>query len=352
MDDIISLKNRLDSSDMFGKISALPENLLKGMELAKNANLGVLETQTFHSLVIAGMGGSAIGGEIAASYLAGEMPIPIVVQRHYQLPGFVNKRSLVICSSYSGNTEEALSAYDDGLSRGANMLAITSGGELSARAAADHVPAVIIPGGLPPRAALGYSFAALMVSLYRLGISDPPFEEIEEAALFVKNRTGRYAPEKEDNPALALARRLQDKIAVIYAAKDSLDAVASRFKCQICENAETLAFSNSFPEFNHNELVGWGRNNVIMEKFIALIITDTVEFPRIKSRCEIVGDYLREKGHEVVEITAENAPDLARIFLLIQLADFTSYYLALLDGVDPTPVVPIDILKKKLSEIK
>ena len=353
MDDIVLLKKRLDSGDMAGYISAMPDHLLEGAQIAREADLGGLETETFHTLVIAGMGGSAIGGEIARSYLSEEIPIPFLVQRHYRLPGFVNKKSLVICSSYSGNTEETVAAYRHALSRGANILVITSGGELAQRAAADKIPLVLIPKGIPsPRAALGYSLAPLLTILFRLGLCTAPFEEIEEAASLMRNRLPGYTPDSDKNKALEMARLLHGTIPVIYASQDHLDAVATRFKGQICENAECLAFSNVFPEFNHNELVGWGELYGLEEKISAVIISDDGDHNRIKARMKIVGDYLESKGRRVLRIQAEKVSELAKITLLVQLGDFTSYYLALLSGVDPTPVKAIDYLKNKMSEIK
>ncbi|MEE9554841.1 MAG: bifunctional phosphoglucose/phosphomannose isomerase [candidate division Zixibacteria bacterium] len=353
MDNIVALKNSLDKSDMFGNIAAMPDHLLEGARLGRDADLGNLKSGTFHSLVIAGMGGSAIGGEVARSYLSEDITIPFLVQRHYNLPGFVNKKSLVICSSYSGNTEETLSAYHDAHSRGANLLVITSGGELAERAETDHVPLVTIPGGIPaPRAAFGYSLAPLLTIIFRLGLCPSPFKEIEEAAAVMKSRLPGYAADNDDNPALSLARELYSTIPIIYAGQDRLDAVATRFKGQICENAKCLAFANVFPEFNHNELVGWGELYCLEDKITALIINDDDDHPRIKARAKIVGDYLKSIGKRVITIPNERISGLSGIMLMIQLADFVSYYLALLNDVDPTPVVAIDFLKKRMSDIK
>lgn len=353
MDDIVSLKKRLDKSDMFGNIAAMPDHLLEGTRIGRNADLGNLETETFHSLVIAGMGGSAIGGEVVRSYLSDEIAIPFLIQRHYRLPAFVNRKSLVVCSSYSGNTEETLSAYRDAHSRGANLLVITSGGELGERALNDRVPLIFIPKGIPaPRAAFGYSLAPLLTMIFRLGLCSSPYDELEKAAAAMKNRLSEYVPGNDDNPALVMARELHGKIPIIYAAQDRLDAVATRFKGQICENAECLAFANFFPEFNHNELVGWGELYEMENKIVALIINDANDHPRIKARTEIVSEYLKSKGRQVLTIPAGKEPGLTGIMLLIQFADFVSYYLALLNGLDPTPVAAIDYLKKKMSEIE
>ena len=352
MDNISNMKKRCDPDDMFGKISAMSDQMLEGKLIALDADLRRLETRTFHSLVISGMGGSAIGGDIIRSYLSQEVPIPMIVQRHYRLPRFVNNRCLVICSSYSGNTEETLSAYDDALSLGANILVITSGGLLGELAVADHHPVIAIPKGLPPRAALGYSFSTLLTSMFRLGLCAAPLDEIEDVASAMRARLRDYEPDRENNPALALAEKLQGTIPIIYAGQDNLDAVAARFKGQICENAKNLAFANVFPEFNHNELVGWGEFRGFEDNLTAVIIRDEQDHPRVRARMEIVSSYLKDKGRRVIEIKAEKTPGLTRIFLLIQMTDFASYYLALLNDVDPTPVTAIDQLKNKLSEIK
>jgi len=353
MGDYPKLKSEFDKTDMFGLISTMPDNLIDGMRIARDADLGHLETETYHSLVISGMGGSAIGGDLAKSLLIESAPIPIFVQRHYNLPGFVNKRSLVICSSYSGNTEETLSAYRKALSTGANLLVITSGGELASRAKADHVPSVIIPSGIPaPRAALGYSLAPLLVILFRLGLCPPPFEEIEDAASAMRTKLKHYQPENNDNPAISLAEEIHGKIPVIYAAQDNFDAVATRFKGQICENAECLAFANVFPEFNHNELVGWGELYEFSENLMTIIMRDQDDHPRIKARMDIIAGILREKGVNVHELSTFAGDKLTRILLTIQFADFVSYYLALLNQLDPTPVKPIDDMKSKLAKIK
>jgi glucose/mannose-6-phosphate isomerase len=296
------------------------------------------------------MGGSAIAGDLIKSLLISKFQIPFLVQRHYKLPGFVNKNSLVICSSYSGNTEETLSAYDDAVAAGAKIIVITTGGKIAIRAAQNQTPVVIIPAGLPPRAALGYSIATLLTILWRLGYSAFTDQQILEAAAALKDRLPCYIPESDNNPALELARKIHGKIPLIYAGQDSLDAVATRFKGQICENAECLAFANQFPEFNHNELVGWGHLFGLEGKIIAIMLRDDCDHDRVKKRFDIVSAYLKDKGHEVIELSTEDGGSLTRVFLLIQLVDYCSYYLALLGGVDPYTITAIDYLKEELSK--
>jgi glucose/mannose-6-phosphate isomerase len=351
MDDIAGLIERLDTQGMLGNIIAMADHLEEGVSIGQNVELREIESETFNAVVLSGMGGSAIAGDIVRSYLSGKIQIPFLVQRHYRLPEFVNRKTLVICSSYSGNTEETLSAYDDAISKGAKLIVMTTGGELNAKAGADKVPVARIPNGLPPRAALGYSFAPLLTIISRLGLCDPPADDIHRAAAAMRDRLKQCLPESENNACLDLAKKIHGTIPVIYAEQDHLDAVAWRFKGQISENAGCLAFVSVFPESNHNELVGWDELYGLDKKLTIIMLRDSQDHRRIRARMDIVSQYLEAKGYKVVNLKVENGEGLTKIFLWIQYVDFVSYYLALLNGVNPTPVEPIDYLKEKLSKI-
>jgi glucose/mannose-6-phosphate isomerase len=351
MDDISKLKTTLDSHDMCGMIAAMPDHLEDGMAVAREVDLQHLEEQAFHSILVVGMGGSAIGGDIAKSYLLDQLDIPLWVCRHYNIPEFVNKRSIVIASSYSGNTEETLSAYDSARDRGARIVAITTGGKLAEKAKADDVPLIKIKAGLQPRAALGYSVAPLLVILSRLGLCEDQGDAISGTAASLRRWARSYAPDVADNIALKLARDIHGTIPIIYAGYDRFDAVAYRFKCQVNENAETLAFANVFPEFNHNELVGFHKLYGLDKGLSVVILRDNQDHKRIKARMDIVTQFLKENGIKVISLESRQGPDLERIFYFIQLLDFASYYLALLNGLDPYPVLAIDNLKEKLSKV-
>jgi glucose/mannose-6-phosphate isomerase len=350
MDNIGELKNRFDSYNMLEMISSMPDQLEEGISIGKKADLMGLESETFHTVALAGMGGSAIAGDLLKSLLISEMQIPFIVQRHYRLPRFVNKRALVICSSYSGNTEETLSAFEDALINSAHVIAVSTGGKLAVKAVSNKVPLVTLPEGLPPRAALGYSFASLLHIFWRLGLCGNADEDIISAARAMRERNTLYQPENTDNRALSLARKIKGRIPVVFAGQDSFDAVAARFKGQVCENAKTLAYASQFPECNHNEIVGWGGLNGMKDKFIAIIIRDSQDHKRVLKRFEIVSRYLEDQGIEVLELSTEEGSNVSRIFLMIQLIDYCSYYLALLNGVDPYTIEAIDYLKRKLSE--
>ena len=349
MDDIIELKKRHDTYNMFEMIASIPDQLEEGLSIAENANLTGLESETFNTVVLAGMGGSAIAGDLLKSLMISDIQIPFMVQRNYRLPRFVNKKTLVICSSYSGNTEETLSAFEDALASGAHVIAISTGGRLATRAAYNKIPFIAIPEGFPPRAALGYSFSVLLSIFSRLGICGDGRSDIMAAALALRDRNALYQPGNEDNPALSPAKKIKGRISLIYGGQDSLDAVAARFKGQLCENSEALAFANQFPEFNHNEIVGLSGLGETGKKFIAVFLRDIEDHKRVIKRFDIVGRFLRDKGIDVVELTTEQGPKISRFFTMIQLIDFCSYYLALLNGVNPYATEAIDLLKRKLS---
>lgn len=351
MENIQELKSRLDTRDMYGMIVDMARHLEDGLALGLEVDLQGLEEETFQTVVLAGMGGSAIGGDIVESYLRGQMAIPLRVCRHYRLPGFVNKKALVICSSYSGNTEETLAAFDDAVIRGAKIIVLSSGGKLQDKARAAEIPIVSITAGLPPRAALGYSVASLLVILWRLGLCDDQCDELRGSVASLRKWAPAYVPEYADNPALDLARQIQGSIPVIYSGYDKFDAVAGRFRTQANENAKTLAFSNVFPELSHNEIIGWDALSRLDGRFTVVILKDTQDHRRLKVRMEIVARYLKNKGIKVVVLESKPGTDLERIFYFVQLLDFTCYYLALLNGVDPFPITAIESLKDELSKI-
>jgi glucose/mannose-6-phosphate isomerase len=351
MAEIQNLKNKLDSKNMHGLIAAMPEHLEDGMAVGNAANLSGLKPSNVEVILVAGMGGSAIAGDIARSFLSDEIRVPLLVVRNYRLPAFAGKSALVICSSYSGNTEETLAAYDDAKSKGAQILAITSGGTLAQKAQTDNVPVASIKGGLPPRAALGYSFATLLTLLSRLGFCDDHSAELKDTIESLKSNIGKYGLEAKDNPAIDLASYFHGCLPIIYAGCEKLEAIATRFRGQINENAKTLAFTNFFPELNHNEIVGWHILHGLDDKFRILILEDQDDHKRIKARIEIVGEYLSQKGFGEKILDSEGKSPLERIFNLIQLLDFTSYFLSLLNGVDPYPVAAIDYLKDRLAKM-
>jgi len=344
--------SEIDPGNMYSHIRQFPEQVGLAIKIGAQADLGKLDRAGVDQIVVAGLGGSAIGGDLVRSYLAEWLEVPMMVVRDYVLPNFVGKRTLVLVSSYSGNTEETLSAYSQALAVGAKILAFTSGGELARRAAADGYPVVTIPGGLMPRAALGYSFFPMLMALARLGFCPDQASAVEETRKLLNDRVGLFAgsvPQSE-NPAKQAALAWQKHVPVIYAGNVRFDAVALRIKCQIAENAKQLAFANVFPEFNHNELVGYGKLEHVAKLLTVFIVRDAGDHRRTGFRMAIVRKMIADLGIPVTEVETAGQSSLARMFSVIQWGDFASYYLAILNGVDPTPIAAIDHLKQELAE--
>jgi glucose/mannose-6-phosphate isomerase len=339
-----------DTAGMYQNILALPEQIRRGVAIGQNVDLKALRSANFQNIVLAGMGGSAIGGDLTRTLLRGQLAIPFEIHRNYGLPSYAAPGTLLICSSYSGSTEETLAAFAEARNRKCHIFCITTGGELGKLAAELNVPAAIIPPGLPPRAALGFSFTPTLVVLGRLGLCRDYSEELLDAANLLQEQNRAYQYESGDNFPLAFAQSLIGKIPMIYAGADLLDTVALRFKGQICENAKQLAFCNVFPEFNHNELVGWQLPPNLGEHFKVVIFRDRDDHPQTIRRMEIVGEILRGKNVEVAVLEGIGKTALARMLSLIHLGDFISLYLALLNKVDPTPIEVINYLKRKLTE--
>jgi glucose/mannose-6-phosphate isomerase len=341
---------QVDRQNMYQKIVDFPKQVLAGIEIGQQADISNLTGHGFANIILAGMGGSAIGGDLIRTYLRGELAIPFEIYRGYGLPSYVEAYSLVVCSSYSGGTEETLSAFKVALDRNCHILAITTGGELAILAHQNGASCVSAPGGLPPRAALGYSFAPLLTIFGRLGLCRNYSEQLKTAAAFLEQRGRDFQFESPDNMAIGIAQKLVGKTAVVYAGPDLLDTAAVRFKGQICENAKHLAFSNIFPEFNHNELVGWQLPKETIEKCAVIILRDSDDHPQITKRMDIISELLEKKGVEIITVKSTGEGRLTRLLSVIQVADYVSYYLALLNAIDPTPIEVIDFLKRKLTE--
>jgi len=350
LDDLAEVR-RIDQSNFAGLIESFPEQLEKGSRIASVFALPRWKVSAISNIVLAGLGGSAIAAELVKSYLNYQLKIPFLIVRHYQLPEFVSPKSLVIVSSYSGNTEETLSAYQKAKQRKAKIVSIASGGKLSQFCQRDKLPQVAIPTGIPPRAALGYSFVSLLVLLGRMRLVQLDLPEIQRAIRFLKNFRQNFRPTTfgSNNLAKSVAKRLYGRIPVIYAGEDYFGAVALRWKQQICENAKVLSFCNAFPEFNHNELVGWEKLQDFREKLIVVMLRDKADHKRIQARMQIVDQILKKKTVEIIQVESRGKDVLTRILSLVHLGDWVSYYLALLNEVDPTPVEVIDYLKKSLA---
>jgi glucose/mannose-6-phosphate isomerase len=332
-------------------ITKLPEQCEEAFRIGQGSPLPSLGT--IRQVVVLGIGGSAIGGSLLQAYTEGEFKVPFLVNRTYHIPAFVGPETLVIASSYSGNTEETLSAYAEAKGRGATLMAIASGGELERWAQADGIPFCRIPGGYSPRAALGYSFMPLLAILSRLGFVRERPEDVTEAVTVLSTLRDELYPERPTggNPAKQLAERLHGKLPFIYGAAPWSGVAAYRWKGQMNENAKNLAHSNAFPELNHNKTVGWEAPESLTAQVEVVLLRDREDHPKVQKRFEVTSTIMRPHVSGITEVWSRGESALARLFSLIYMGDFTSYYLALLNGIDPTPVKVIDYLKGELAKV-
>lgn len=342
-----------DPENMYNRIFDLPEQIAKALRIGNKWKFDESEFVDIKNIVIVGMGGSAIGGDLIRSFLDDKLLVPFQVVRNYTLPEYVDDETLVIVSSYSGNTEETLAGLDDALGRKAMIAAISTGGILKEIADVNQIPITLIPEGIQPRAAVGYSFIPLLVFLEKIGLIKNVAASIDNLVTHLTHTREKLiedTPEK-DNVAKQIAEKIYGKIALIYSGPTTTDVVALRWKGQICENAKNMAFHNQYSELNHNELVGWSEMvNAHYGHLMVMQLRDKDDHPQIVKRMDIVKEIISELDFEVVDIQSVGETKLERMFYLIQLGDFISYYLAVLNEVDPTPVVAIERLKDQLNK--
>ncbi len=351
LDDIKAIE-KIDRLRMRDVLRQFPQHLQQAFQLGKELYFPS-DFGRAKNIVFCGMGGSAIGAEIASSYLRKNLKVPVTLNREYTLPGFVDKETLVILISYSGNTEETLSAYQEARVREAKIIILTSGGKLMDLAKENGHPYLLIPTGFPPRGALVFLCLPLLVLFSQMHLVEDKGEEVEETISLLerlrKDSLGINVP-TDLNPTKKLAQGIFGRFCVIYAAGEHLSGVVTRWRGQFAENSKTLSSSHLLPEMNHNEIVGWRHPQKILKRFVAVILRDKQDHPQVKKRIEISKEILEKEGVRVEEIWSQGKSLLARTFSLIYLGDFASYYLAILNGEDPTPVKRIDYLKKRLRQ--
>lgn len=350
LDDIQKLK-KTDSKEMLDAVYNLPEQCVEVLDIAETRVKG-WSFAGISNIVISGLGGSAIGGDLLRMFLSERAGVPVFVNRNYFVPKFVDEKTLVVASSYSGNTEETLSAYEDAKQKGARLAVITTGGQLKAKAIEDGVPFITIPGGLSPRAAIGYSFVPLLVMLRQLDFVSKADKEVEDMINTLRGAREAFGPgvPAADNLAKILALKFYGKLPIIYGSSGTTEIIALRWKGQISENAKAPAYYNMFPELNHNEIVGWEKPEEVLKTFEVVFLRDSHDYERIQKRIEITKELIQDKASGVTEIWSKGGTVLGRMFYLIMLGDYMSLYLAFLNKVDPTPVKTIDLLKEKLAE--
>jgi glucose/mannose-6-phosphate isomerase len=294
------------------------------------------------NIVITGLGGSGIGGAIVSELITDFCTVPITINKDYFLPHFVNQHTLVIVSSYSGNTEETLSALHEAISRKAEIACVTSGGRILELAKQHQFDFIEIPSGNPPRACLGYSLVQLIKILVEKGFADSQlFIDLEKSILLLNKENQNI---KID--ANFYAEKLINKLAIIYTL-GTCEGIAVRFRQQINENAKQLCWHHSLPEMNHNELVGWTEKN---ENLAVVTFHTSFDYERTKKRYEISKPIFEKFSSGVFDISAKGVSKLEQFLYLINMGDWISCYMADLKNVDPVEVKVIDFLKGELSK--
>lgn len=339
---------KIDRAGMLSVVGRMPEMLLQAEKFSAGVSLPV--PGKISRVLVTGMGGSGIAGDIAADLFLKRSKIPILTNRNYTLPEYVGPETVLFALSYSGDTEEVLSAVREAEKRGAAVICITSGGKLKEIAESKKYPLFLIPTGYQPRAALPFLLIPLIMALERLKVIPPLEEDIRETASLLQSLREEYGPAKPSraNCAKQLAKKLAGKIPFIFGSTGTTGAAALRFKTQLNENSKMTAVVNLFPELNHNEIVNISALKKESHDFSLIILRDEEDHERVKKRIEITKSLVSRQLGGASEIVSRGRSRLARVFSLILFGDFVSVYLALLQEIDPTPVDIISRLKKEL----
>lgn len=338
----------LDKGNMLDLVAAFPAHMPdaweRGREFARS-----IRRHAPGRIVVCGMGGSAIAGDMVGSCLGDRLAVPLRVNRHFLVPAAWLEEAFFVFSSYSGNTAETLAAYESVRERGIPSAAITSGGLLASMCRRDGVPACIIPGGMPPRAAIAYSFFPLLHVLDALGAASFDGKNFAATRERLRDLSEKYRSDSVENTAADLASRMVKHEPVIYSRGGLFDPVARRWTCQFNENSEVFARYGAFPELGHNEIVGWRESNALTANTFVISLEDRDDHPAAKRQADVAIDMIEPLAAAVARISNFEGERLERMLSAMMLGDFTSVYLAYLNDIDPTPVKNIDELKKRLG---
>lgn len=322
-------------------IEAFAAQMRTADEIGKAAKF-TPHTHEIRNVLVIGLGGSAFGAEVARNFVESTCKVPFAICRDYDIPGWVSEHTLLIASSYSGNTEETLSALDQAMPKGPKVVAVTSGGKLLDIAKAKGYDHVILPGGYPPRSAAGLSIINQLHVLKGMGLTTDFSAELAEAVSLVEG----FA---DHDDARLIADQLHRHIPILYSTP-AFESISIRWRQQIEENGKHIAFHHVIPEMNHNELVGWKNPEDLLEDCVVLVIRSSFDHPRNSIRIDICREIFGDYADGVIEINAEGETRLGQLFYLLHLGDWVSLYLAERNGEDPTPVKVIDFLKNELGK--
>lgn len=324
-------------------VQNFPTQLHEALLIGKSHKF-ITPKKVFSNVVLTGLGGSGIGGSIVQNFTFDKLSIPFVVNKDYFLPAFVNQNSLVIVSSYSGNTEETLNAMKQALRKKATVICITSGGKVSEIAKKKNLDCILLPSGMPPRACIGYSMTQVLFVLQGMGLLKYNFEKDLKASIKLLKNKSRSIQTK----ARSVAKKLYGKTPIIYSAPE-MEGMAIRFRQQINENSKMLCWHHVIPEMNHNELVGWRDKDA--SRAVVMLRTDK-DYERTQLRMEINKKVIRKYTKSITELYAEGKTYWEQVFYFIHLTDWVSVYLAEMGDQDAVEVKVIDFLKGELANHK
>ncbi len=349
LDDVGAMR-QLDSQSMLGFIDRLPEQLQQAWQAAGAFPLD-LPPQPIRQVIIAGMGGSGIGGALLTALCEPQSAVPITVWRNYGLPAWARGReTLVIAASHSGNTEETLSAFQEARSRGVTLVAITSGGELAVQAQSASIPLWQFTFSAQPRAAVGFLFLLPLACVTRLGLIADPSAELEAAleAMRAQQVNLRSEIPASRNPAKRMAGQWMGRWVAVYGS-DHLAPVARRWKTQAAEIAKSWAQFEELPELDHNTIVGTTQPEDLVARYMLIFLRSALAHPRNELRARHTRELFMVQGYNTDEYQAQGANRLANMLTALHFGDYAAYYLAIAYGIDPTPVEVITELKSRLA---
>ncbi|MEM2952662.1 MAG: bifunctional phosphoglucose/phosphomannose isomerase [Candidatus Bathyarchaeia archaeon] len=347
LDDVNEIR-KIDKSNMLSFCVEAAKHYEKAFQMAKNVTISYPKPK---AIIAAGMGGSAIGGELLKDWTRNTLKIPLEVCREYALPAYADEKTLTFIVSYSGETEETLSTFLEALKNKCMIVCISSGGTLIELAEKMNVPHLRVPTGIPPRAALPYLFVPTLVFMEKLGLASEVEKEVSEAIKVMGQVCEESTPQKpfKENFSKMLAFSISGTVPIVYGF-GIYRSVAQRFKQQFNENSKVPSKWEVFPELNHNEVVGWERKEKLSNRFSAIFLRDQSEPEEIRSRIEATKELILDKIAGVYEVWSRGEGKLAKMLSTMLIGDFTSVYLALLRGIDPTPVETINLLKRRIAE--
>lgn len=339
----------LDKQEMLKELDSFPGQCAEACRLGLDQEIPDRYSRV-NKILICGLGGSAIVGDLLKDYLITESKFPLIVNRDSHLPGFVDEQTLVILISYSGNTKETLHSLSDAVNKKACIAAVTSGGLLQKRAEKNNIPYVLVPGRRLPRASLGFMFFPVLNMLQKLKCISDKRKQVEEAVNLVKTLSRRWSSKipVRRNEAKQLALALEGKIPILYGTNSHAEGIVRRWKSQLNENTKLFAGYNTFPEITHNEIECWKNVPDFIKLCKVVFFHEKLTYPEDKKRVLLSEKIISQIVGPVQHVYGEGKEKLARLFSLVYLGDFVSVYLALLYATDPTPMPNIDFIKKHL----